>query len=329
MNSAPSATDLLALDCAAETGRIATAIRHYLQKNRRRGIVLGLSGGIDSTVTAALAVRAVGAERVFGLHMPECQSDDATLGLSRSVSHWLKIPDALEDITPLLEAAGFFRRYAEAARKVIPAFDDSWKSKVVIHATGGSQTFSYFSLVGQSPDGRNVTARLSLEAYLEIVAATNFKQRTRKMLEYYHADRLNFAVAGTPNRLEYDQGFFVKNGDGSADVKPIAHLYKTQVYRLAEYLGVPAEIRQRPPTTDTYSLPQGQDEFYFALPYQQMDLCLFGKNHRLSADTVAKAAGLDVPMVERVWADIDRKRETTRYLHLKPALVESVSEISA
>lgn len=328
MNSTKTAPDFLSLDCAAETERIAASLRAYLQKNRRRGLVLGLSGGIDSTVTAALAVRAVGAERVFGIHMPECQSEDATLVLSRSVSDWLKIPNELEDITPLLEAAGFFRRYTAAARQVIPEFDNSWKSKVVIHATGGTQTFSYFSLVGQAPDGRNVTARLSLQAYLEIVAATNFKQRTRKMLEYYHADRLNFAVAGTPNRLEYDQGFFVKNGDGSADVKPIAHLYKTQVYQLAEYLGVPKEIRQRPPTTDTYSLPQGQDEFYFALPYHQMDICLYGKNHGLAPGMVAAAAKLDSAMVERVWADIDRKRETTRYLHLKPSLVENVSEIS-
>ena len=328
MNSDKHDPDLLAIDCAAETERIAASLRAYLQKNRRRGLVLGLSGGIDSTVTAALAVRAVGVERVFGLHMPECQSEDATLVLSRSVADWLKIPSELEDITPLLEAAGFFRRYVTAARQVIPDFDSSWKSKVVIHATGGAHTFSYFSLIGQAPDGRNVTARLSLQAYLEIVAATNFKQRTRKMLEYYHADRLNFAVAGTPNRLEYDQGFFVKNGDCSADVKPIAHLYKTQVYRLAEYLGVPLNIRQRPPTTDTYSLPQGQDEFYFPLPYHQMDLCLYGKNHGLAAATVATAAKLDAVTVERVWADIDRKRATTHYLHLKPALVDDVSEIS-
>lgn len=319
----------MALDCVAETERIATAIRQYLQKNHRRGLVLGLSGGIDSTVTAALAARAIGPEKVFGLHMPECQSEDATLVLSRKVADWLKIPQALEDITPLLEAAGFFRRYAEAARRVIPEFNQDWKSKVAIHATGGANTFSYFSFVAQSPEGKTVTARLPLQAYLEIVAATNFKQRTRKMLEYYHADRLNFAVVGTPNRLEYDQGFFVKNGDGAADIKPIAHLYKTQVYRLAEYLGVPAEIRQRPPTTDTYSLPQGQDEFYFALPYQQMDLCLYGKNHGLAVETVAAATRLDVKVVERVWADIDRKRATTRYLHLKPALVENVSEVSS
>lgn len=317
----------MALDCAAETERIAASLRTYLQKNRRRGLVIGLSGGIDSTVTAALAVRAVGPERVFGLLMPERQSEDATLPLSRTVADWLKLSYELEEITPLLEAAGFFRRYTAAARQAIPAFDDNWKSKVAIHTTGGAQTFSYFTLVGQSPDGRTESARLPLQAYLELVAATNFKQRTRKMLEYYHADRLNFAVLGTPNRLEYDQGFFVKNGDGSADVKPIAHLYKTQVYRLAEYLGVPTEIRQRPPTTDTYSLPQGQDEFYFALPYPQMDLCLYGKNKGLTAEVVGAAAQLDSATVERVWADIDRKRTTTRYLHLKPSLVEEIPEI--
>jgi NAD+ synthase len=162
---------------------------------------------------------------------------------------------------------------------------------------------------------------------LEIVAATNFKQRTRKMMEYYHADRLNYAVAGTPNRLEYDQGFFVKGGDGLADVKPIAHLYKCQVYQLADYLNIPKEIRQRPPTTDTYSMAQGQDEFYFAVPHQQMDLCLYGKNHGVDVNSVADAAGLLPEKVEFIWEDIDRKRATTRYLHLPPLLIEDVTEI--
>ena len=166
-----------------------------------------------------------------------------------------------------------------------------------------------------------------MKAYLEVVAATNFKQRTRKMLEYYHADRLNYAVAGTPNRLEYDQGFFVKLGDGAADVKPIAHLYKTQVYQLAEYLEVPPEIRKRPPTTDTYSMPQGQDEFYFSLPYDRMDLCLYGKNNGISTATVAGCLGLTAEQVQSVYDDIDTKRSTTRYLHLPPLLIDDVPEI--
>jgi NAD+ synthase len=159
------------------------------------------------------------------------------------------------------------------------------------------------------------------------VAATNFKQRVRKMMEYYHADRLNYAVTGTPNRLEYDQGFFVKVGDGAADVKPIAHLYKTQVYAMAEHLGVPESICSRPPTTDTYPLAQGQDEFYFSLPYQEMDLCLWAKNHQVPAAEVAPVIGLTVEDTEKVYTDIDRKRSTTRYLHTEPLLVEKIREL--
>ena len=148
------------------------------------------------------------------------------------------------------------------------------------------------------------------------------------MLEYYHADRLHYAVAGTPNRLEYDQGFFVKLGDGAADIKPIAHLYKTQVYQMAEHLGIPEEIRRRPPTTDTYSLAQGQDEFYFSLPYQLMDLCLYGKNHGINPAEIASATGLKTEQVLKVFEDIDTKRSTTRYLHLKPLLMETIPEIA-
>ena len=179
----------------------------------------------------------------------------------------------------------------------------------------------------ETPAGERLTKRLTAAAYLQLVAATNFKQRVRKMMEYYHADRLHYVVAGTPNRLEYDQGFFVKQGDGAADIKPIAHLYKTQVYQLAEHLGVPDEIRRRPPTTDTFSLAQTQEEFYFAVPYDVMDLCLYGLNHGVPAAEVAAATNLTAEQVERVYRDIEQKRRTTRYLHAAPALVEPIPEV--
>jgi NAD+ synthase len=181
--------------------------------------------------------------------------------------------------------------------------------------------------VAQSPDGNTIKKRLPLETYLKIVAATNFKQRTRKMLEYYYADRHHYAVVGTPNRLEYDQGFFVKNGDGAADIKPIAHLYKTQVYQIAAYLDIPNEIRKRPPTTDTYSLSQGQDEFYFSLPFDKMDLCLYAKNNGMPANKIASAIGLTPEQIQNVYDDIDTKRNTTRYLQLPPMLIETIPEI--
>lgn len=318
----------LRLDAPRVTERITTALRQSLIHDlRRRGVVLGLSGGIDSSVTAALAVRALGKDRVLGLLMPERESSPDSRELGRSLAEWLGIEWVEEDITGLLDAAGFYSRYQAAVREVVPDFGPGWKSKLVSSGLSDQEGYTFFSLVTQAPSGAQSRTRLPLKTYLAILAATNFKQRLRKMLEYYHADRRHFAVAGTPNRLEYDQGFFVKNGDGSADLKPIAHLYKTQVYQLAEFLEVPESIRRRPPTTDTYSLAQGQDEFYFALPYAQMDLCLYGKNQGVAPAEVAAATGLTVAQVARVWKDIDTKRSTTRYLHLPPCLVEPILEL--
>ena len=320
--------DILKLDAEHEVEKISKQLRSLMKnKIKRRGIVLGLSGGIDSSVTCALSVKAFGSGKVFGLHMPERHSSDETLSLSSSVSDHFGIDSAHENISVILEAVGFYQRYDAAVQSVIPEYGKGWKSKIVIPNLIESNEFSLFSVVAQSPVGEIQKVRLPLKAYLEILAATNFKQRTRKMLEYYHADRLNYAVAGTPNRLEYDQGFFVKLGDGAADVKPIAHLYKTQVYQLAEYLGVPEDIRKRPPTTDTYSLPQGQDEFYFSLPHDRMDLCLYGKNNGYTIEEVAEVLELTPQQVQRVYDDIDNKRSTTRYLHLSAQLVSEVPEI--
>ena len=241
----------LAIDCAAETERITRTLRRYLGDFHRRGFVVALSGGIDSSVTAALCVRAVGAERVFGLHMPERASAPETLRLSRAVSDTFGFDSAVEEIADTLEAVGCYSRYDDAVRRVVPDYGPGWKSKIVLPSVTEDDSLRIYSLVVEDPDGTQSRHRLSTDAYLGVLAAMNFKQRVRKMLEYHHADRLNYATTGTPNRLEYDQGFFVKLGDGAADVKPIAHLYKTQVYALAEHLGVPAEIRARPSTTDT------------------------------------------------------------------------------
>lgn len=321
--------DALSIDLAHEAERIAAFVRNGLRNQlKRRGIVIGLSGGIDSSVTAALAVKALGKERVFALEMPERHSAEETTSLSRSVIDHLQIDSVRIDITSILSSIGFYQYYDDAIRQVIPEYGSGWKSKIVTSDILENRGFSLLSVVAQSPDNQIIKARLPLKPYLEIVAATNFKQRTRKMLEYYHADRLNYAVAGTPNRLEYDQGFFVKLGDGAADIKPIAHLYKTQVYQMAEYLGIPEEIRKRPPTTDTYSLAQGQDEFYFSLPYQKMDLCLFGKNKGLDPAQVAGAIGLEPEQVQKVYEDIDTKRSTTRYLHMRPLIIDEIPEIS-
>lgn len=319
--------DSLKLDAAAEVERIGAFVRDgVFTQLRRKGLVIGLSGGIDSSTVAALAVHALGADRVLGIFMPESDSSDDSLRLGQLLAKKLGIRTFKEDISGILKGAECYRRRDEAIKEVVPEYHAGYKSKLVLSSLDSS-AFRISYVVVQSPEGVQTKVRLTAGAFLALVAATNFKQRTRKMMEYYYADRYLYAVAGTPNRLEYDQGFFVKNGDGAADLKPIAHLYKTQVYQLAAYLGVPAEIQSRPPTTDTYSLEQSQEEFYFSLPYDKMDMCVFAKNHGLAPSEVAPAVGLSDQQVARVYKDIEAKRQAARYLHASPLLVEKVSDM--
>ncbi|MEW5754796.1 MAG: NAD(+) synthase [Pseudomonadota bacterium] len=316
---------VLDIDAAAEAEKICAGLREALRTRlHRRGFVVALSGGVDSSVTAALCVQAVGKERVHGLLLPERDSSGSSLELGRTLAEQLGIAYHVQDIAPTLDAIGCYQWRDEAIRRVFPEYQANWKSKIAL-AGGNEGRLNYFNLVVQSPQGEIKQARLGLNEYLQIVAATSYKQRIRKTVEYFHADRLNYAVAGTPNRLEYDQGFFVKNGDGSADIKPIAHLYKTQVYALARHFGLPERICAAMPTTDTYSMAQGQDEFYFVLPYREMDLSLWAYNHNIPAAQLAESLGLSVERAQFIYQDIEKKRRTTAYLHTSALLVEDVA----
>jgi len=325
MNQSIDAT-VFDIDYLAEADRIGDGIRAALRDVlNRRGLVVAISGGIDSSVCAALAVRTLGARKVFGLLLPERDSSSASGTRGRTLAEHLGIEYTVHDIAPTLDAIGCYEWRDSAIRSVFPDYGIDWKNKIAI--SGGIQGgVNHFLLVVEDPSGNRQEKRLPLKEYLQIVAATNYKQRIRKTVEYFHADRLNYAVVGTPNYLEYDQGFFVKNGDGSADIKPIAHLYKTQVYAMAKALGLPGEITSAVPTTDTYSLPQGQDEFYFALPYQQMDLALWALNHGVGAEALGRAIGISAEQAEWVFEDIHKKRSTTAYLHARPVLLGSSTE---
>jgi NAD+ synthase len=328
VNSRPLSWDVLNIDLEAEATRICNKLRDTVANTlKKRGMVVAISGGIDSSCSIGLAVRALGKDRVFAILLPERDSADDSSVRGQLLAEHLGVRWLKHDIAPALEGIGCYQWRDEAIRRAIPAYGAGWKMKIIL--SGGLEgRINHYKIVAVSPTGEKIEQRLNLNDYLQIVAATNHKQRLRKALEYFHADRLNYACTGTPNRLEYDQGFFVKNGDGSADVKPIAHLYKTQVYAMAKHLGLPERITSAVPTTDTYSLPQGQDEFYFALPHKEMDLALWALNHQVPAAELGRVLGISAERAQFVYDDIIVKRRTTQYLHRPPVLMEQVEEIT-
>jgi NAD+ synthase len=317
LNGGPTfSPDVLRIDPAGEALAIAETIRsQVLGVLRKRGTIVALSGGIDSSVVATLCAKALGPSRVVALFMPERDTPADARRLAEVMAGRLGISLIVEDIDAALSALGCYERQREAIRVIVPEYGDGWRCKLSMPSLLDGDQIGITSLTVSDPAGRERTMRMPAAAYLQLVAATNFKQRCRKTMEYYHADRLGFAVAGTPNRLEHTLGFFVKQGDGAADIKPIAHLYKSQAYALAKHLEVPSEIRSRAPSTETFSLPQSQEEFYFRLPYREMDLCLWASNKQLAAAEVAGVLGFSVAQIERVYRDIAAKRRVGEYLH--------------
>jgi NAD+ synthase len=306
----------LDLDAAAEVERLAEFLRTTVsQKFRRQGAVVGISGGIDSAVVLALCARAFGPERVLGVLLPEKESSAESVTLALDLAKQYNVATVTEDITAALEGAGCYRRRDEAVRRVFPEYTDGWQAKIGLPGDLLSQgTLNVFRLTVTSPDGQEQTKRLPPREFSQIMAASNFKQRTRMMMLYYHAEARNSVVVGTSNKNEHALGFFVKHGDGGADIQLIAHLFKTQVYQLSRYLDVPAEIQARTPTTDTYPGAGSQEEFFYRIPFALLDAIWLGHERGLPKEEIATALELTPEQVERVVNDIISKQRTTAYL---------------
>lgn len=312
------------INAARETERIVIQMRNIVgDELHKRGGIIGISGGIDSSVCLALAVRAFGPERVLGITMPEADSNPQSALLARTLARQYGVMYIVEEMTAALAGFGTYRRRDEAIKNVFPEYDATYRTKIVLpSALGGKDQLNVFQLTIISPEGEQKTQRLPLTEYLQIVAASNFKQRSRMSMLYYHADRLNYAVIGTGNRNEHEQGFFVKYGDGGADIKPIAHLFKTQVYQIAAYMNLPEEIQKRTPTTDTYSAECTQEEFFFRVPFEIGDLVWYAMEKDIPPFEVAKELGLSVEQVLNIQNDIKRKIQATKYLRAEPRHID-------
>ena len=312
--------DILRIDGRAVSEELAANLRRDVRQTlRRSGAVVGISGGLDSSVVLALCARALGPKHVLGVMMPETDSSHDSIVLARKVADQFGVETVVEDVTQALTGLGCYTRRDEAIRRVFPEYNSNYQARITLPGNVlDSDTLNVFYLTIISPEGEERSSRLNVRDYLQIVAASNLKQRSRMTMLYYHAELRNYAVIGTPNKNEHDQGFFVKWGDGGYDVAPIRHLYKTQVFQLAEYLGVPASIREATPTTGTYSAPTSQEEFFFRMPFETMDLIWYALEHDVPASDVASVMNLAQHQVERAFADLVGKQRTTQYLRTPP-----------
>lgn len=320
----PFSRAALKLDVKKEVERIEESLRNAVfHQLHRQGAVVGISGGIDSSVVFALCARAFGAERVIGILLPEKESSLESGYLAHRLAEKYHVNTIIEDISATLEALGCYHRRDEAIRRIFPEYQTDWGVKIVLPGNLLEEsTINIFRLVVTDPQGREFSKRLPLKGYFEVVASTNFKQRTRMSLLYYHAESRNFAVIGTCNKNEYDLGFFVKYGDGGVDINPIGHLFKSQVYQVAKYLDIPEEIQSRTPTTDTYPGGSTQEEFFYRIPFEILDIIWLGWTRGIPNDEIAKALDLSKEQVERVVADISRKIRTTKYLRTPVICIE-------
>ena len=312
--------DSINIDPAKEVEKITSKLKEDVAKKlKKRGAIVGISGGIDSSVVLALCAKTFGLDRVLGVMMPENDSNPDSLELAKKLSAKFNTKYVVENMTEALAGFGCYRRRDEAIKNVFPEFNNNYKAKITLPTNLlEKESLNVFQLTIISPDGKVKSERLPLKEYLQIVAASNFKQRSRMSMLYYHAEAKNYAVIGTGNKNEHEQGFFVKYGDGGADIKPIAHLFKTQVFQLADYLEVPEEIRKRTPTTDTYSAEQTQEEFFFRVPFGILDRVWFGWEQGVSSKKIAEALKLTEENVESIIHDTQRKIRTTEYLRMEP-----------
>ncbi len=311
--------NILKIEPKVEMDRLCGFIRTQTAEMKRDGAVIGISGGIDSAVSLTLCVRALGKSNVLGLILPEKESNPVSANYASIHAKMLGVDTITVDITPTLNGFGTYQKRDNVIKKFFPEYNSHYKSKITLPADLLTRdAFNVFTLKIEDDQGNVKSARLDTRSMRSIVAATDTKQRTRMMYLYYYGEMNNYLVCGTTNRTEDVQGFFVKYGDGGVDIEPLAHLYKTQVYQLADYLEVIKEIRERAPSPDTFSFTVSDEEFYFRMPYGILDLLLYAWESKIPLAEVTKALDLSEEQVKRAFRDFVAKSRVTRHLHMLP-----------
>ncbi len=312
--------DILKIDPATEADKVCAFVTDEVTKvYRRRGVVVGLSGGIDSAVMAALAVRAVGKENVVGLVLPEKESNPVSREYATAHAESLGIEHREVDVTDTVDSVGSYGRRDEFIRTLVPEYTAGCKYNITLPSDLLERSaYNVYVIRVELPDGSIKKKRLDAEAFRTITAFASIKIRSRMIHLYWEAERRSLVVAGTTNRTEYLLGDFCKYGDGGTDIEAFSHLYKNQIYQLADYLEVTPDIINRDPSPDTFSLPVTDQDFFFRIPFDKLDHLLYAWEHEVPVSETAEVVGVTEDAVTRAFRDFESKHRATAHLRVMP-----------
>ena len=300
------------------TNKVCEFIKYEVQNNlNKKGAVVGLSGGIDSAVTAALCARSIGSENVLGLILPEQESDSQSEILATSVAEKFNLNFEVINITPILESFGVYRIKEQIVKEKFSDFDNSCKYRVMVPPKSENSVGIPFLEIFDN-EKKSHKFKISSKEFLTLTAATSIKHRVRMTLLYFCAEKNNFSVIGTTNKSEYLQGYFVKYGDGGSDIEPLVNIYKSQIYQLGNFLDVPKRILSKNASPDVWSLSTNDEEFFYSVPYDVVDLILYAREQGLSETEVEKISDLSLESIQSLFRMQNMKELQSKHMREIP-----------
>jgi len=284
---------------------------------QKRGAVIGISGGIDSAVMAAICAKSIDPKQVLGLIMPEKESDPTSQILAKKVAEQFQIETKIIDITSILESFGVYSIKEQIVKEKFSNFNNNCKYRVVVPSKFSSSVGIPFLEI-LDDENKKRQFKISTSEFLTLTASTSIKHRIRMTMLYYHAEKNNFCVVGTTNKSEFLQGYFVKYGDGGTDIEPLTNLYKSQIYQIGEFLKVPNEILEKDASPDIWSFNTSDEEFFYSVPYHVVDLILYARENNMEKSEIEKISNLSLEQIERLLQFQNQKRVKSQHMREMP-----------